>query len=67
MNTALYVLLWGYRIRKSAKETEIAMQTSFYWRPKLGTSFSSVSVSEFEGIVAGSALFFQFQKKGIVL
>jgi transposase-like protein len=67
MKTSLYDVLWGDRIRKSGKETGIAMQTSFDCRPKLGTSFSSVAVSEFEGIVAGGALFSQFQKKGILL
>ena len=64
MNTALYVLLWGYRIRKSAKETEIAMQTSFDWRPKFGTSFYCVSVFEFEAIVARDSLFFPISEKG---
>ncbi len=35
MNRYLYCLLSGYRIRKSAKETGIAIQTSFDWRHKL--------------------------------
>jgi len=64
MNTVLYDLLWGYRIRKSAKETGTAMQTSFDWRPKLGTSFYCVSVFEFEAIVARDALFFPISEKG---
>jgi hypothetical protein len=64
MNTALYDLLWGYRIRKSAKETGTAMQTSFDWRPKFGTSFYCVSVFEFKAIVARDALFFPISEKG---
>ena len=51
INKYLYCLLSGYSIRKSARETGISIQTSFDWRHKLLTSFSSVSVSEFEAIV----------------
>jgi transposase-like protein len=58
INKYLYCLLSGYSIRKSAKETGISIQTSFDWRHKLLTSFSSVSVSEFEGIVESDDLFF---------
>ena len=54
INKSLYCLLSGYRIRKSAKETEISIQTSF----------SSVSVSEFEGIVESDDLFFLISEKG---
>ena len=64
MNKYLYCLLSGYSIRKSAKETGISIQTSFDWRHKLLTSFSSVSVSEFEGIVESDALFFPISEKG---
>jgi hypothetical protein len=64
INKYLYCLLSGYSIRKSAKETEILIQTSFDWRHKLLTSFSSVSVSEFEGIVEGDDLFFPISEKG---
>jgi len=51
LNRYLYCLLSGYSIRQSAKETGISIQTSFDWRHKLLTSFSSVSVDEFKGIV----------------
>ena len=60
----LYCLLSGYSIRKSAKEVGISIQTSFTWRHKLLTSFSSVSVSEFEGIVESDDLFFTHSEKG---
>ncbi|VAW10251.1 hypothetical protein MNBD_BACTEROID03-167 [hydrothermal vent metagenome] len=42
LNRYLYCLLSGYSIRKSAKETGIAIQTSFDCRHKSLTSFSSV-------------------------
>ena len=64
INKYLYCLLSGYSIRKSAKETGISIQTSFDWRHKLLTSFSSVSVSEFEGIVESDDLFFPISEKG---
>ena len=64
MNKYLYCLLSGYSIRKSAKEIGISIQTSFDWRHKLVTSFSSVSVAEFEGIVESDALFFPISEKG---
>lgn len=64
INTYLYCLLSGYSIRKSAKETGISIQTSFDWRHKLLTSFSSVSVSEFEGILESDDLFFSISEKG---
>ena len=54
----MYCLLSGYSIRKSAKETGISIQTSFDWRHKLLSSFSSVSVEEFKGIVESDDLFF---------
>lgn len=60
----LYCLLSGYSIRKSAKETGISIQTSFDWRHKLLTSFSSVSVEEFQGIVESDDLFFAYSEKG---
>jgi transposase-like protein len=60
----LYCLLSGYSIRKSAKETGISIQTSFDWRHKLLTSFGSVSVEEFEGIVESDDLFFAYSEKG---
>ncbi|MGY0408604.1 MAG: transposase, partial [Polaribacter sp.] len=44
LNQYLYCLLSGYSILKSVKETGISIQTSFDWRHKLLTSFSSVSV-----------------------
>ena len=46
------------------KKTEISIQISFDWRHKLLTSFSSVSVSEFEGIVESDDLFFPISEKG---
>ncbi len=64
LNRYLYCLLSGYSIRKSAKETGIALQTSFDWRHKLLTSFSSVSVEEFQGIVESDDLFFSYSEKG---
>ena len=64
INKYLYCLLSGYSIKKSAKETGISIQTSFDWRHKLLTSFSSVSVSEFEGIVESDDLFFPISEKG---
>lgn len=64
MNTYLYCLLSGYSIRKSAKETGIAIQTSFDWRHKLLTAFSSVWVEGFEGIVESDELFFLHSEKG---
>lgn len=64
LNRYLYCLLSGYSIRKSAKETGISIQTSFDWRHKLLTSFSSVSVEEFEGIVESDDLFFAYSEKG---
>ena len=60
----LYCLISGYSIRKSAKETGISIQTSFDWRHKLLTSFSSVSVEEFQGIVESDDLFFAYSEKG---
>jgi len=64
LNRYLYCLLSGYSIRKSAKETGISIQTSFDWRDKLFTSFSSVSVEEFQGIVESDDLFFAYSEKG---
>ena len=64
LNRYLYCLLSGYSIRKRAKETGISIQTSFDWRHKLLTSFSSVSVEEFQGIVESDDLFFAFSEKG---
>ena len=64
LNRYLYCLLSGYSIRKSAKETGISIQTSFDWRHKLLTSFSSVSVDEFQGIVESDDLFFAYSEKG---
>jgi len=64
LNRYLYCLLSGYSIRKSAKETGISIQTSFDWRHKLLTSFSSVSVEEFQGIVESDDLFFAHSEKG---
>ncbi len=39
-------------------DTGISIQTSFDWRHKLLTSFSNVSVEEFQGIVESDDLFF---------
>ena len=64
LNKYLYCLLSGYSIRKSAKETGISLQTSFNWRHKLLTSFSSVSVEGFQGIVESDDLFFAYSEKG---
>ncbi|MEW7280656.1 IS1595 family transposase [Aquimarina sp. 2201CG1-2-11] len=64
VNRYLYCLLFGYSIRKSAKETGISIQTSFDWRHELLTSFSSVSVEGFEGIVESDDLFFAYSEKG---
>jgi transposase-like protein len=64
LNRYLYCLLSGYSIRKSAVETGVSIQTSFDWRHKLLTSFSSVSVEEFQGIVESDDLFFAYSEKG---
>lgn len=64
INKYLYCLLSGYSIRKSAKETGISIQTSFDWRHKLLSSFSSVEVAEFEGIVESDDLVFPYSEKG---
>ncbi len=60
----LYCLLSGYSIRRSAKETGIAIQTSFDWRHKLLTSFASISADAFQGIVESDDLFFLHSEKG---
>lgn len=64
LNTYLYCLLSGYSIRKSAKQTGIAIQTSFDWRHKLLTAFSTVWVDSFEGICESDDLFFLHSEKG---
>lgn len=64
VNRYLFCLLSGYSIRKSAKETGISIQTSFDWRHKLLTSFRSVSVEEFQGILESDDLFFAYSEKG---
>ncbi len=64
LNSYLYCLLSGFSIRKSAKETGISIQTSFDWRHRLLTSFSSVSVEAFQGIVESDDLFFAYSEKG---
>jgi transposase-like protein/IS1 family transposase len=64
VNRYLFCLLSGYSIRKSAKETGISIQTSFDWRHKLLTSFGSVSVEEFQGILESDDLFFAYSEKG---
>jgi len=64
LNRYLYCLLSGYSIRKSAKETGISIQTSFDWRHKLLTSFSSVSAASFQGILESDDLFFAYSEKG---
>jgi len=64
LKTYLYCLLSGYSIRKSAKETGIAIQTSFDWRHKLLTSFSSIRVEGFEGICESDEMFFLYSEKG---
>ena len=60
----LYCLLSGYSIRQSAKETGIAIQTSFDWRHKLLSAFASVSPDEFQGIVESDDLLFLHSEKG---
>lgn len=60
----LFCMLSGYSIRKCAKEVGVSIQTSFSWRHKLLTSFSGVSVDEFEGIVESDDLFFPYSEKG---
>lgn len=39
------------------------MQTSFDWQHKLLTSFDSVSVKEFQGVVRSDDLFFAYSEK----
>jgi len=64
VNAYLYCLLSGYSIRKSAKETEISIQTSFDWRHKLLAAFSNVWVEGFQGICESDDLFFLHSEKG---
>ena len=64
INTYLYCLLSGYSIRKSAKQCGISIQTSFDWRHKLLTAFSSVWVDGFEGITESDEMFFLHSEKG---
>lgn len=60
----LHCLLSGMSIKKTAKEVGIAIQTSFDWRHKLLTAFSSVAPKGFEGIVESDDLFFPYSEKG---
>ena len=60
----MFCLLSVYSIRKSAKETGISIQTSFDWRHKLLSSFSSAWVEDFEGICESDDLFFLQSEKG---
>jgi len=64
IHTYLYCLLSGYSIRKSAKQTGISIQTSFDWRHKLLTAFSSVWAEGFEGICESDEMFFLHSEKG---
>lgn len=60
----MHCLLSGMSIRKSAKECNISIQTSFDWRHKLLTSFNGVSPDGFKGIVESDDLFFPYSEKG---
>lgn len=60
----LYCMLSGLSIKKTAKQVGIAVQTSFDWRHKLLTAFSTVSPEGFEGIVESDDLFFAHSEKG---
>lgn len=64
INKYLYCLLSGYSIRKSAKYTNITIQTSFNWRHKLLKSFSVISPDAFKGIVESDDMFFLHSEKG---
>jgi len=60
----LYCMLSGMSIKRTAKEVGIAIQTSFDWRHKLLTAFSTVAPKGFEGIVESDDLFFPYSEKG---
>jgi hypothetical protein len=60
----MYCLVAGFSIRKSAAVTGISIQTSFDWRHKLLTSFTTVFPLSFQGIVELKDLTFQYSEKG---
>ncbi|MBK7427846.1 MAG: IS1595 family transposase [Saprospiraceae bacterium] len=64
LSTYMYCLISGYSIRKSAQFTGISIQTSFDWRHKLLTSFSTVLPVGFKGIVEVNGLDVQYSEKG---
>jgi len=65
LKSYMHCLLSGYSIRKSANLVGISKQTSFNWRHKLLTSFSSISPEIFTGIVESDETFFYILRKGI--
>lgn len=60
----LNCLVTGYSIRKSAELTGISIQTSFDWRHKLLTSFTTIFPLSFQGIVEINDFAFQYSEKG---
>lgn len=64
LSTYIYCLISGYSIRKSAQFTGISIQTSFDWRHKLLTSFSTILPVGFKGIIEVNDLVFKYSEKG---
>lgn len=64
INKYMHCLVAGYSIRKSAELTGISIQTSFDWRHKLLTSFSTIFPLSFQGIVEINDYVFQYSEKG---
>lgn len=58
-------MLSGYSIRKSAKEVEINIATSFYWRHKILNCISEfLGVGSVDGVVEADEVFFAYSYKG---
>lgn len=64
LNKYLNCLVTGCSIRKSAELTGISIQTSFDWRHKLLTSFTTFFPLSFQGIVEINDFAFQYSEKG---
>jgi hypothetical protein len=58
-------MLNGCSIRKSAKEVEINIATSFYWRHKILNCISDfLGVGSVDGVVEADEVFFPYSYKG---
>ncbi len=64
LNKYMHCLVAGYSIRKSAENTSISIQTSFDWRHKILTSFTTIFPLSFQGIVEINDFVFQYSEKG---